>query len=219
MAHRRALLSKIVVLACLSFLIGAGTPVRAEQASDTGAARVVYVADFELEKSEVETEQGPLARPFGRPGLLGRLRSGRSEDPQKIIDLMSSQLVQDLVGHGIDARRLGPSDPFPQEGWLVRGVFVNVEQGNRLRRAVIGFGAGQSDLQVAVSVSNLRQGAPEPMYEIDSEKGSGKMPGAAITLNPYVAAAKFLLAGRDLDKSVRHAASDIADAVVRDIRP
>ena len=45
------------------------------------------------------------------------------------------------------------------------------------------------------------------------------MPGAAITLNPYVAAAKFLLAGRDLDKSVRHAASDIADAVVRDIRP
>ena len=77
MAHRRALVPKIVVLACLLFLIGAGTLVRAEQASDTGAPRVVYVADFELEKSEAETEQGPLGRPFDRPGLLGRLRSGK----------------------------------------------------------------------------------------------------------------------------------------------
>jgi Domain of unknown function (DUF4410) len=132
---------------------------------------------------------------------------------------LPGQIVQDLSDHGIDARRVGPLDPLPQNGWLVRGVFVNVNEGNRLRRAVVGFGAGHANLQVLVSVSDLRQGAPQPMYEIESEEKSGKMPGAAITRNPYVAAAKFVLAGGDLDKSVRRAASDIAAAVVRDIRP
>jgi hypothetical protein len=219
MANGRALLSKIVALLALLFLISAGSPVFADEAPERGAPAIVYVADFELDKSETDANQGPLPRPFGREGVLGRLRSGRSEDPQEIIDLMATQLVQDLAGHGMGASRLGPAEPFPQEGWLVRGVFVNVDQGNRLRRAVIGFGAGQTNLEVVVLVSNLRQGVPQPMYQVESEKESNKMPGAAITLNPYVAAAKFLLAGQDLDKSIRHAASDIADAVVRDVRP
>ena len=227
MANRSALLRRILALACLLFLISAGKSDLSGQAPGEAAPggqapgaevpNVVYVADFELEKAQVETEQGLLPRPMGREGLLGRLRSGRPEDPQKIVDLMSSQLVQDLTEAGMVARRLISAEPLPKDGWLVRGVFVSVDEGNRLRRAVVGFGAGHTDLQVLVSVSNLRQGAPQPMYEIKSEEKSGKMPGAAITLNPYVAAAKFVLARRHLDKGVRRAASDIAASVVRDI--
>jgi hypothetical protein len=45
--------------------------------------------------------------------------------------------------------------------------------------------------------------------------GSGKMPGAAVTLNPYVAAAKFVLAKNASDKDVIHAASGIAAEIVK----
>jgi hypothetical protein len=47
-------------------------------------------------------------------------------------------------------------------GWLVRGVFTEVNKGNQLRRAAIGFGAGETNLQVIVAGDNLAGSAPRP---------------------------------------------------------
>jgi hypothetical protein len=47
-------------------------------------------------------------------------------------------------------------------------VFAQVGEGNHLRRAVIGFGAGETELQVMVAIDDLSQGAPEPFYELDA---------------------------------------------------
>jgi len=38
----------------------------------------------------------------------------------------------------------------------------------------------------------------------------GKLPGAVITLNPYVAGARFVIAGGDLDRNVKDLAARIA---------
>ena len=92
----------------------------------------------------------------------------------------------------------------------VRDVFTQVDEGNRLRRAVIGFGAGQTGLQLAVAIDDLAQGAPRPFYELDTTAASGKAPGAVITLNPYVAIARFALSARDLEQSVKQTAAKIA---------
>src|SRR5919108_2085260 len=110
---------------------------------------------------------------------------------------------------GINARRLASSDPIPTSGWLVRGVFTGVNQGNQLRRAVIGFGAGKTDLQVLVDFNDLAQGAPKPFYELSTTADSGKAPGAApmIVLGPAGAAARFVIAGKDLDRNVKQTAS------------
>jgi hypothetical protein len=69
-----------------------------------------------------------------------------------------------------------------------------VQEGNQLRRAGIGFGAGHTELQVVVDIDDLAAGAPKPMYTVETKADSGKLPGAVITLNPYVAAARFVIA-------------------------
>ena len=55
---------------------------------------------------------------------------------------MSRALVQDLGRAGLNARRLRPDQAMPASGWLVRGVFTEVDPGSQLRRAVIGYNLG-----------------------------------------------------------------------------
>jgi hypothetical protein len=56
------------------------------------------------------------------------------------------------------------------------------------------------------------------MYELDTTADSGKAPGAAITLIPSVAAARFVLAGSDLDRNVKQTATQIAEQVSRRLK-
>lgn len=107
--------------------------------------------------------------------------------------------------------------PLSENGWLVRRVFVEADEGNRLRRAVAGFGSGQADFRAVVSLSDLSRGTPGPFYEMNTGGESRRLPGAMITLNPFAAAARFVLAGRDLDRSVERTASNIASSVARNI--
>jgi hypothetical protein len=179
---------------------------------------VVYVSDFDIDATGIKSEPGVLgARPLGvRPdGLLARLRQG---DPQgkarHLVDLMGDTLVEDLTKAGLTARRVPPGMTLPSEGWLVRGAFLEVDEGNRLRRAVIGFGAGDTQLQVAAAVDALSATAPAPLYTVDTSAESHPLPGAIVKLNPYVVAARFVLAGRDLDNNVKDTAGEIAKRVV-----
>ena len=67
-------------------------------------------------------------------------------------------------------------------------------------------------------MSSVTRGAPKPMYEAETRADSGKLPGAAITLNPYVAAARFVLAGGDLDRNVKQTAAQIAEQTARRLK-
>jgi hypothetical protein len=194
--------------------------VTASSAVETVATRpaVVYVADFDIEASEVKSEPGLAgARPLGilPSGPLARLRHG---DPQAearhLVGLMADTLVADLAKAGLEARRVPPGVSLPSEGWGVRGAFLQVDQGNRLRRAVIGLGAGETRLEVAVAIDALSTAAPAPLYTLDTSAESRKLPGAAVKLNPYVAAARFVLAGNDLDRNIKDTAGEIAKRVV-----
>jgi Domain of unknown function (DUF4410) len=78
---------------------------------------------------------------------------------------------------------------------------------------VIGFGAGATELQVATAVDQLGAGSPQPLYTVDTSAQSGRLPGAAVTLNPYAAAARFVIAGSDLTRNVKATAAKIADQV------
>jgi hypothetical protein len=133
---------------------------------------------------------------------------------------MSTSLVKDLTKAGLNARRLTSTNSLPASGWLVRGVFTEVNQGNQLHRAVIGFGAGKTDLQVLVDIDDLALGPPKRFYELKTTANSGKVPGAglAIVLCPAAAAARFVIAGKDLDQNVKQTASKVAAEVVQRIK-
>lgn len=185
-------------------------------------APVVYVADFDLDAANVKPDSGPGSRLRRLGGVLpsGPLRS--SKDPQthakEIVNEMGDALTGDLKQAGVDARRVIPGQAAPATGWQVRGVFLSVDEGNRLKRAMVGLGAGQNDLQVAVTLDDLSTPDLPPLYESTEEGTSKDKPGAFIKLNPYVIAAKFVMAGHDETSTIKNTAQQISDSVVAKLK-
>lgn len=217
MRRRLGILFAGVIIALLAACGGAKVTDTNAMAAPASAPTIVYVADFDLDANAVQQSgPGSLINRV-RPGIIGSGPLGVARTPQQqardLIDLMANSIVDDLHKDGIAAERLAPGMPLPATGWLVRGVFVQVDAGNRLRRAAIGFGTGATDLQVVSSVDQLSASAPQPLYTVDTSAQSGKLPGAAVTLNPYMAAARFVMAGKDLDRNAKDTAGKIADQV------
>lgn len=186
---------------------------------------VIYVADFELPPDLIEHQDNMLS---GRPGPVGRVGdrlAGTSTDraarARELVELMSSSLLKDLAKAGFTAARLDPGAPVPAQGWLVRGSFTAVDEGNRLRRSMIGMGQGQTDIKVLSCVDDLSQGPPRPLYQIATDANSGSTVGAAPTmaLSPYGAAVHFIRAGTDIEKNVKATASQIAAQVAQRVQP
>jgi hypothetical protein len=96
---------------------------------------------------------------------------------------------------------------------LVRGAFVQLDGGNRLRRALIGFGSGATRLRVFVWVSDLSHGSSGPFCALDASAHSSKKPGAVLTFDPYVGAARFVVGGLDQDTNVTQIAAEIANDI------
>jgi hypothetical protein len=187
-------------------------------------APVVYVSDFELDTAAVTPDTNPVDQtrhiiggilPGG--GLLHR-RDPQMTAPQ-IVSTMSDTVVADLRKKGIDARRLPAGATAPAQGWLVRGVFLSVDEGNRVRRAMVGFNSGKSQFEVGFTADDLAVQTPAPLYqEVEGQSGQ-HMPGAVVALNPYVAIAKFVLSRGDEKKALNNAAQQVADAVAAKVRP
>ena len=180
---------------------------------------IVYVRDFDLDAQNVQVDKG--AGGEIRPGLLERPSKREQTDPEaqakKLVDTMSKSLVDDLHKAGYKAQRLGPDDPTPSSGALVTGVFAEVDEGNRMHRALIGFGSGAVKMDLYVTMSDLAS-PQKPLYNQAQEDSSSKKPGAAITLNPYVAAAKFAMEKNAPEKTVKKTASEISAEVVQHLK-
>jgi len=182
----------------------------------------VYVSDFELGAQTIKPEEGMLAG--SRVRNLKDNLMGKSDDPaaraREIVDLMANSLVKQLAKAGVPACRLRPGMPLPAQGWLVRGVFTEVAEGNRVRRALVGFGKGQTDLQLISVIDDLAQGAPRPIYQVATDASSGSAPGSAPTLvlGPYGAAVRFVMAGSDLDKNVKQTAAKLAEQISKQVQ-
>jgi hypothetical protein len=180
----------------------------------------IWVSNFELDAGDVKTDKGGIIGEV-RPGILERPRKKREQDPEyqarKIVDLMAKSLVEDLQKAGYKAERLMPGEAQPALGAWVTGVFTEVDEGNRRHRAIIGFGSGEAKMDLYVKLTDLA--APQkPLYEVANNENSGKKIGAVITMNPYVAAAKFVMEKNAPDKTVKKTASDIAREVQAHMR-
>jgi hypothetical protein len=184
---------------------------------------VVLVRDFELDAADVRSDPGLVPHPIlGHPlggGLLHRKSPCDSGDAgacaRELRELVATTLVSDLTKAGLVARRVGTEEPLPPDGWLVRGVFTDVDTGNRLHRAVIGFGSGATQMQLVVSIDNVAAGTPQPLYRSDENASSGRMPGAAVLMNPVAMGARFVMSRDDMEKSARKLAAQVSADIAR----
>jgi hypothetical protein len=218
---RRYLYCALLLVGCL--VLGGCSNVNVQDERELrvmppAAPTVIYVADFQLNAESFRAESGLLQISPAHSDLLGEFIPrilGLSENPAarglELVSLMSSTLVEDLTNAGLNTRHLAAGEVLPSKGWLVRGAFTQLDEGDRLRRALIGFDSGVTRLRVTGSLSDLSQNKPpEEFCELDASAHSSKAAGAAISFNPYVGVARFVIDGLDLDTNVMQTAAVIA---------
>lgn len=191
------------------------------------APRTVYVADFALDAENIQGDEGvrgvmPGGLGHGVLGGLGqRLPHPFATDhpgdkARQIVDTMAESLVGALARRGIPAQRIDPrAGNLPPAGWLLQGMFTEVDEGNRFKRAVIGFGQGASTMDVQIGISDLASTHPnDPFIVFGTVKDPSKLPGAVVTMNPYVAAAKFVMEKNATERDIRNTAEKIVDEIL-----
>lgn len=183
------------------------------------ADTLIFVSDFELDAQNFQADEGHT-KVVQRPGILEGPRH-QQKDPaaqaKKMVDLMASDIVNNLKKAGLKAQRIGATDARPSSGVWVHGVFTELDEGNRLHRAVIGFGSGEAKMQLYVTMTDLSR-PDQPLYTVSESGTSGKKAGAAISMNPYAAAAKFVMDKNAPEKTVNKTASEISQDIIKHLK-
>jgi hypothetical protein len=101
---------------------------------------------------------------------------------QEVSDVFADELVKEINGLGLPARRATRRTHIPANALVVSGHFVNIDAGNRVGRLVIGFGAGQASVDAQVQVLARGTKGLRTVLEFKTHADSGELPGAAATM-------------------------------------
>ena len=145
--------------------------------------QLIIVHDFGVSPSAVALDTAIGSRLLeamkGNPEADEQLKIG-----QEVAGVVTENLVKEISKLGIPAVEAAKATPVAGPSLSIEGQFVTVDQGNRLRRAVVGFGAGASEVRTMVQVfENTNDGRRlvEDFYttvKSSRKPGFGPMAGA-----------------------------------------
>jgi len=198
------ILSRIYALLALAAFGCAGAQVAQQSSAAPISATpptAVVVYPFAVNAADVSLNSGIFQVAY-------RNMSGEDQSAQQLdIAHQSAQNICVQVGanltqKGITATCLQRGVPPTGNNVLILdGQFTDINEGNRLRRMVIGLGSGQSTLDSVVQViQKTNQGSTE-ILDFSTHADSGYMPGAGVT-GPAGAAAGGAAAAASLAVNV-----------------
>jgi len=139
------------------------------------------VYDFEVPPEVVSVDTSPAARVHRRRAAAEAAGSPEALARQ-VQAAFSKALVRELQQASVPAEAAAGADTPPPHSLLVKGDFTAIDQGNKTKRILIGFGKGASDVQAHVTVSLASEQEPVALLEFNVKSQSGKKPGAAATV-------------------------------------
>jgi hypothetical protein len=161
-----------------------------------GAARParIVVNDFKFSASQVSENSAIGAR------LMNGFSSTPADQRQDAIgkqaaEALAAEIAKQLGDLGFTVVRGGANTQVADGDLVIDGEFLKVDEGNRLRRMVIGFGAGASKLDTQVNLFRVTEGTRQSLLQFTTHADSGKMPGAAVTMGAGAAAQGGATAG------------------------
>jgi hypothetical protein len=128
-------------------------------------------------------------------------------------------LIKELQKTSIPTERFEDAETkMPTHALVISGEFTLLNQGNKSKRIMIGFGRGASDVQAHVKVSLTTDTVPTVISEFELNSASGKKPGAAATMGVGSAAGSVAGGGvGDEKETVEGDASRMAKAVAKQV--
>ena len=171
-------------------------------------------ASVSVKKIELLTARPPTKAPakvlvkpptFYDPGLRVD-RSGAKLETFKyeLQEKFTRNLTRRLSRHVAPAQAVAATAPLPRGNyWLIRARFDRVDQGSRLLRSIVGFGAGGTKLDMSVVVYDLSKARPRSILLIETTGGSNATPGAIGTAAYFVTGVAALLSAGNLFEGTR----------------
>jgi hypothetical protein len=95
-------------------------------------------------------------------------------------DRVAEKLVEELSARGIPAGRAAAGVTPAIGDVVIKGAFVALDEGNRLKRMLIGFGSGAAKLGSVVEAYQVRESGLHPLGSGEVVAGGGKMPGVLV---------------------------------------
>lgn len=123
------------------------------------------------------------------------------------MDFFATTLVETLNKNGYNARRARGQQL--SKGALLRGVFAEPDEKNRIRRALLGGTSLNPKFLLYVGIFDLAR-PDQPLYQLAAGQPGGAQFGPVITLNNYIPLAKYELDKNPPDEDVRKICAQIA---------
>ena len=174
-----SILAVLLILGCASATV---TPEKVVAPATPVRPKRIVVYDFVVSPAEVRLNQSVVQRTFHSVQSSESPQHARLETAHAVAHDLASALVKDLQDLGFTVEKLPRGTAVPGNALILDGEFLNVDEGNQLKRLVIGFGAGASKIDTRVQVYQVTEGVPRRVLEFDVHVESGKLPGAAVTL-------------------------------------
>ncbi len=105
----------------------------------------------------------------------------------QVAEATSYRIQADIQKMGFATTVLPRDNQTSGNVFVIEGQFIDINEGNRLRRLVIGLGAGQSTVSAEVQMYHLAVSNSEPVVQLTANANSGEMPGALIMGAPGAA--------------------------------
>jgi len=186
------LLAALLIVACASATV---TPEKVAAPTTPVRPTRIVVYDFAVSSAEVKLNQSIVHRTLREVQSTGTPQKSQLETAHAVAHDLANALVHDLQELGFTVEKLPRGTPVKGNVLIVDGQFLNVDEGNRLKRLVIGFGAGASKLDSRVQVYQVSGGTPQRVLEFETHVESAKMPGAAVTMGAGAVATGAVTAG------------------------
>ena len=159
----KVLFPSLLLALCLGLISCASVSVQGRsEHSSIQPPKKIYVASFDTAGCKFKVDREGAELTDFKQHLQAMMQAGMVAD-------LSRRLVPAVAG----SRETGK----PENAWLIRGEFVRVNQGSRLLRGAIGFGAGGTKVETNVSVYDLSTGSTTPILTFSTTGGSGAEPG------------------------------------------
>lgn len=136
----------------------------------------ILVYDFAVDPSRVSEYQGimrqqpSIRNPHERQRALG----------DSVVTQLTANLIDGLRRMGFTIERAPRGTEPKNNDLIIDGRVLLVDEGNPLRRLVLGFGSGAAKLETQVQVFGM--GQQKPLLEFLTRADSGRLPGAVVTL-------------------------------------
>jgi hypothetical protein len=136
--------------------------------------QMIYVHDFAVSADAVALDSGLAARALEM--AKGTETEDRIKIGKEIARIVSENLVNEIRAQGMPAQLAGPVS-VPGPTMTIEGQFVSIDEGSRVKRMVVGFGAGTSEIRTLVQVYETADESRRLVEDFYTTVKSSRKPG------------------------------------------